>query len=437
MNSSWKPNFEAMKIVSPKRNSRAQTGWEGFFPYYAGYPEAFAKAVLQSAGLRPEAIVCDPWNGSGTTTYTASTLGLTSLGYDINPAMIVVARARLLRRSEADSLEPLAKEILRVSQLQRHELSEAEPLLQWFTPSTAATIRSIERSIAIHLVGEMTLAPEGIKLDRISGLAATMYVALFTICRSLAKPFRSSNPTWVRVPKAEEKRSYLSPAQLSERVISSVRGMAKTLSAQADLLLPESASAEIRLADTTTNLSSDRRVDFVLTSPPYCTRIDYTAATRVELAILDPLVSTSIQDLSRLMMGSIRVPITTPQAVPRWGRRCASFLDALQNHASKASSGYYYKTHLDYFDKLDRSIENIAKLLNPTGRAIFVVQDSYYKDIHNDVPSIVSDISENHGLHLCRRENFHLLRSMSGVNKYTRLYERPTGAVEAVLCFAK
>ena len=29
-------------------------------------------------------------------------------------------------------------------------------------------------------------------------------------------------------------------------------------------------------------------VDFVLTSPPYCTRIDSTAATRIELAVLAP-----------------------------------------------------------------------------------------------------------------------------------------------------
>ncbi len=28
---------QRLRIVSPKRNKRLQTGWEGFFPYYAGY----------------------------------------------------------------------------------------------------------------------------------------------------------------------------------------------------------------------------------------------------------------------------------------------------------------------------------------------------------------------------------------------------------------
>ncbi len=64
--------FEQLKIISPKRDRRSQTGWEGFFPYYAGYPETFAATLLSSANLRADAVICDPWNGSGTTTYAAS-----------------------------------------------------------------------------------------------------------------------------------------------------------------------------------------------------------------------------------------------------------------------------------------------------------------------------------------------------------------------------
>jgi hypothetical protein len=48
-----------LQIVSPKRNKRLQTGWEGFFPYYAGYPELFARELLQSAKLPQGAVVLD------------------------------------------------------------------------------------------------------------------------------------------------------------------------------------------------------------------------------------------------------------------------------------------------------------------------------------------------------------------------------------------
>lgn len=94
-------------------------------------------------------------------------------------------------------------------------------------------------------------------------------------------------------------------------------------------------------------------------------------------------------------------------------------------------------THLDYFDKMERSIEQITSVLKQKGQAILVVQDSYYKDIHNDLPSMIAEIGEGHGLTLGRREDFHLRRSMSGINPHTRLYKRSPGAIESVLCFHK
>ena len=43
-------------IRSPRRRARAaqdaMRGWDGFCPYYAGYPEPFARSVLASAGGR-------------------------------------------------------------------------------------------------------------------------------------------------------------------------------------------------------------------------------------------------------------------------------------------------------------------------------------------------------------------------------------------------
>ncbi len=168
-----------LRICSPKRNSRVQTGWQGFFPYYAGYSETFARTLLESARLNRGDIVFDPWNGSGTTTYTASHLGVTSRGFDLNPVMVVVARARLLAASEADSIEPLAADVISNARIGRKSFDAADPLKCWFTNETALSIRAIEQSIRHHLVGKMTMTRSGTKLDRISGMAATFYVALF------------------------------------------------------------------------------------------------------------------------------------------------------------------------------------------------------------------------------------------------------------------
>ncbi len=430
-----------LRIVSPKRNNRLQTGWEGFFPYYAGYPELFARELLQSAKLPRGAVVLDPWNGSGTTTYTASTLGLNSIGIDLNPVMIIVARARLLPPSEADHLRPLAATILSHAHSAPPTLAPDDALLGWFDPATAAFIRGIEQNIRRSLVGSMTKSPDGVHLDRISGTAATLYVALFAACRRLVAPFRSSNPTWLRAPKPDDTRIAASKAVVARDFGNNVRGMSAALveKREADQRLkklPHPGDCKVSLADTVAIELAADSVDFVLTSPPYCTRIDYTAATRIELAVLAPLLKTSERALGRQMIGSTQVPKGEIELEEAWGETCLRLLDALKAHPSKASGGYYYRTHLDYFDKMNRSMQRLAVGLKDGGRAVLVVQDSYYKDIHNDLPKIITEIGVSHGLTLAQSKSFRV-RSMSDVNPGRKTYVRPSGATESVLCFTK
>lgn len=428
--------FETLSIQNPKRNGQAQTSWEGFFPYYAGFPETFADGLLSSSKLPHDAIIFDPWNGSGTTTHVASHLGYASIGLDLNPAMVVIARARLLATSEADSLEPLAHEILKCAVASAEAIDDGDPLLQWYCRGVAAFIRSLEREIRAHLVGQSALPQTG-KLDRISGLAATFYVALFAVCRELVVRFRGSNPTWLKVPRPGDRKVWVKRERLAAQYAANIRGMAAALNSRKRDSSGDRGVAEIHLADSTNMILAEKSVDLVLTSPPYCTRIDYTAATRIELAVLDPLLRTTIVDLGRNMIGSVRVPTRDIIVSDRWGDRCRSFLRSLREHNSKASAGYYYKTHLDYFDKMSRSINEVSKTLKLGAGAIFVVQDSHYKDLHNDLPAIIIEMANVAGLHLRKRVDFQLRQTMARLNPHSRRYNGSAKTVEAVLCFEK
>ncbi len=428
--------FEDLIIQSPKRSVHSQQGWDGFFPYYAGYPETFARALLGSADLSKTSVVLDPWNGSGTTTYAAAHLGLSSIGLDLNPIMLLIARARLLPHSEADSIEPLTREMLKGLRGKESLLKEGDPLLSWFNRPTAVLIRTIERRICEHLVGERTLTADGLKLENVSGLAATFYVALFSLCRELTYRFRSSNPTWLRKPKKGEVRITASREKMISIINQTLSDMASTL-AKKQSSQEELGHVELLVADTTKTKISKGSVDLVLTSPPYCTRIDYSAATRIELAVLFPLLNLKMEDLGRRMIGSTRVPEHDIEPQETWGPICNDFLDQMKSHPSKASDGYYFKTHLDYFEKMASSLANISTALKKKGAAVLVVQDSFYKDVHNDLPGIVVEMAEHAGLELRRREDFRLKQSMAGINPYTRIYKRSGGAVEGVLCFEK
>lgn len=418
-------------FISPKRDPGECSGWEGFFPYYAGYPTRFAREVIRSVGLMPRSSVLDPWNGSGTTTFAAAQLGHSAIGLDLNPVMVVVARARMLPPSEADSLVPLAEEVIRGARSQ--VLIEHEPLLDWFEPQTAGCIRSVEQSIQRCLVGVASKA----NLGRLSSMAATFYVALFSLLRDNTIVFRSSNPTWIRVPRPNEERVRLDRREVAQGFLTRISSMAQALAQSAAEAAPHVTLAACAVGDSTALPLQPKSIDLVLGSPPYCTRIDYTAATRVELALLARIVNTDPQILGLQMMGTTRVPKVAPPVAQDWGTACAAFLDQVKNHPSKASAGYYYKTQADYFCKLFRSLYGISTVLRPDGRAVLVLQDSFYKDIHNPLADIAVEMAVTVGMRLIQRNDFQSKRTMGSVNRASKMYLKCHVRVESVLCFDK
>jgi len=95
-------------LSSPKQTTAERHS--SLFPYYAGFSEAFVRDALDALQATADQIVLDPWNGSGTTTAVAKQGGLTSIGIDINPALAVVARARLATKKDVSAARQLSKD---------------------------------------------------------------------------------------------------------------------------------------------------------------------------------------------------------------------------------------------------------------------------------------------------------------------------------------
>jgi len=423
-----------IKMENPKLRKRESfpSAWYKFYP---GFSESFARSILSSATLGKNAWVLDPWNGSGTTTYAASSLRLNSLGYDLNPAMVVVAKARSLDPGEYPSLRPVSVDLLRKSKkLRLLQICGDDPLLTWLVPSSASTIRGIEAAIQKLLIdddGHSFISDKG--TDTISSLAAFFYVALFRSMRNVLRPFRTSNPTWLKRPTSKSAR--LRPG--SEAILNNFE-------AEVEKMLHQPIFADSNCAETILKVASSEKlplransVDFILSSPPYCTRIDYAVATSAELAVLGFGIDTGFKDLRRRLMGGATVPKSLPRVSDRWGEGCVAFLQRLKEHGSKASSTYYYKNHLQYFHSLSSSVSEIGRVLRMGSDCVLVVQDSYYKDLHNDLPRIIMEMACAEGLALQDRYDFPLSRTMAGINPVSNGYRSDFAATESVLTFRK
>ena len=412
----------------PRGPQKSSSTW---YRYYPCFSEKFAESVLASANLTEKQWVLDPWNGSGTTTSKAASLGLNAYGFDLNPVMILIAKARELDFAEYPSIEPLLAEIQNKAR-KKFEIAPLDPLLTWLVPDSASYFRSVEAAIQKLLVDDrryLNLRDRG--PENISDLAAFFYLALFRALKRLLKPFFASNPTWVKRPKRPTARlrpgASTARAAFRTEVEQMLKLPAKTKEAKnpGKRFLAVASSESLPLPDGT--------VDFVLGSPPYCTRIDYAVATSIELAALGQPLGPEFEEFRRQLIGNTTVPKTGAAPSKQFGPTCKEFLAKLSKHKAKASATYYYKNHLQYFQSIAQSLSEISRVLKPNGRCVLVVQDSFYKDLHNNLPEIVIEMARYRSLKLSERFDFRLSQTMAGINPRVSEYRDSFTAIESVI----
>lgn len=397
---------------------------DSWYRYYAGYSASFVEQALDGLPTEPE-IVLDPWNGTGTTTVVAANKNLGAVGFDVNPALVVVARARLLGAGVWASIGPLGEDV--ISHAVPVEMND-DPLQFWFTPAAAAVIRGLQQSVHRLLVDPGSASmPVYEQASAMSTLAAFFYTVLFRTVRVLIAPTAGTNPTWWKRVRDDDLLS-LDP----EVVMAQFKASAKEL---ADGLHRDNyvGGVDVRalLGNSRAIQLPDSFVDVVVSSPPYCTRIDYGVATRPELAVL----AAGDLEMKTLRGRMVGTPTMTRDHgdSERWGPTAGEFLAGVAGHASKASGGYYINYFRQYYAGMWDSISELRRVLKPGAPAVLVVQDNYYKDLHNDTAKILAEMALKHGFEEARRHDFPVIRNRASMNPRTRQYRAKASAVESVL----
>jgi len=183
----------------------------------------------------------------------------------------------------------------------------------------------------------------------------------------------------------------------------------------------------------------DEQVDLVVTSPPYCTRIDYAVSSSFELAALGVGGDMpAYRALRRSLMGT---PLARAGAVPqsptRWPESLRVLLEAIRTHKSKASSSYYFKTFHQYFADAETSLEELHRVLRPGGLGIFVVQTSYYKELCVDLPSLYVDLGESLGFKGRIVGSVPVRRALAQIHPHSLHHRKESKYVEAVVALEK
>ncbi len=414
-------------VSSPKKTSDKENRAQ-WYDYYAGYSHSFVRDLLANLRLSKQSIILDPWNGTGATTYSALLEGYTSIGVDLNPAMKIISIAKLANLAQLE----LAKNRclgLRIN-INKYYISSDDYLLLWFHKETANYIRYISRYIFAH---KNIIFNK--KIEQINMCQCVIYLALFNIVRNKLNKFIPSNPTWIKLKIAPQEKIYLSNQEIKKLVISFLNekiALVKENNYQIDV---EKASI---IHGTASSLPlNNHSVDAIITSPPYCTRIDYGIATLPELSVLLGDNPQQVDLIRRSLTGRTTIDKNLSLTPLNIGKTGNLFLDAVLNHQSRASATYYYKNYYQYFLEIAKTIKEIARVLKENGIFGCVVQDSFYKEIYCDLPTIIKDIATINGLYLINRHDFVSKNNMANIHKHAKKYRKNTIATESVLVFQK
>lgn len=417
------PDLSAVR--SPKLTGGSSMMW---YRYYAGFSPDFVKDVGTALGVAEGTRVLDPWMGSGTTLTAAAARHAIVAGLDLNPAMAVIAKGRLVAVDTENSVEPLLLHISRHYK-QAADVQTADILSCWFDLKSVAVLRGLIARIDEVLVSA-TAGPVA-KASEMSSIAAFCYVAAFRAVSMSLKGYGSRNPTWIKKSKPGEGVISLSRADLRDQFEQAGRHLAAYLRYRKQIPVQVRDDCRVEVGDSRSQPFADNSFDAVITSPPYLTRLDYVVGHLPELAVL----GLSNEDISHLRERMIGTPkITTEFSPPvKLSPTSQCVVKAIEDHDSYASASYYAKNVRQYFVGMAASLNELHRVTRPGGLAALVVQDSHFKDVHIDLAAALTDQAAHIGWKPLGRKDFTSVRSIAQLNTRAHEKARTTKPIESLI----
>ncbi len=427
----------ASEIRTPKRNISIKSKKE-LFPYYAGFSEQFTEDVLKN---HPKSsLVLDPWNGSGTTTYVTQKSGFNSIGLDLNPVMVIVAKARLASAEDIEHAIDNLKKILSRTKIKFCPITP-DPLEAWIGTDAALYFRAIFLKIlgSPKIKIDTNLEQISAAISKASACQCFAILTIFRVIKSNAKIEKTSNPTWIKTLKPQKILGHsLTLKEWAPLIINEAAHLSSISSlSRKNPLTAINSKSEIFCASSEQMPIDDHSVDIVLTSPPYCTRIDYAKSTLIELSILGISSEKVNNTIRRSLMGTTAIKKDQDHSIHLPSSKCSKLLDNIKNHPSSGSKSYYHKNFRQYFSSLNNSIAEISRILKPGGSAYIVVQGSHYKELEIDLPGIFCELSSNYNLILQRSLSFDSSKHFGRINIKSLKYKSHSPMTEQVLVLKK
>lgn len=238
-----------------------------WFRFSAGFSAEWVRSLIRTSGLRQDAVVLDPFAGSGTTLISCEAAGVKALGIEAHPFVMRVAEAKLCCHSPVSDFRRLADAMMGAAQSNgNREIVNAYPKLihQCFPDDVLAQLD------ALRCAWE--------EADDYGSSAHQLAWLALTSSLRASSPVGTSQMELVQPKK--KKAKVLTPMEAFQgQVLAMCHDMRQMQ------LLRQGPRASVIAGDARDcGAVNNDSIDFVITSPPYANNFDYADATRLEMS---------------------------------------------------------------------------------------------------------------------------------------------------------
>jgi hypothetical protein len=224
--------------------------------------------------------------------------------------------------------------------------------------------------------------------------SATILKATILLCvRHLSSTTKSNNPTWLKYGGIS------SGKELKEIIRESLTRFDKYYRHYYESAHIKKKGECIITAHDATELYLPKKVDFILTSPPYCNRLDPIVQYGPENYFLSALGHTSpkerlvgttkVRDYNRLALDFEYLTNTSKYA--------CRLLTKIKESTVADDPGYYLKYYTRYFAALFQVIVKVLGNLSTTGKMYIVTQDNTHRGELIEIDRVLSELLKASG----------------------------------------
>ncbi|MBE9183080.1 N-6 DNA methylase [Oculatella sp. LEGE 06141] len=376
-----------LHLVTFKPNKRSPI--HRWYNFTQGYSGKLVECLLKELEISSSALVCDPFAGSGTTLLSCKKSGFASIGFEISPLMVWIAKQKIRNWNIGelrDAVSKLSSEKVRLA-------NDSNLLFQdYFNKAYAPEIL---RQIIGWRNWIWNSDLDGQQKDFLT-LALLCILEEVSLIRKHGSHYRFLNKADSVGLEKLNTPTIASDANIQPILIRQVEEMIGDV--ESTVWEKAITNCEVYCGNSLSLIKELPDIDVVITSPPYLNRNNYIAQQKAEISLLELLPSyEAYRDLVKRTFRS-HVESDLPSKLETSIEEVEKIVHSLELTENNNPKIPYMIA--GYFEDLKLTLKALSQKVKPGGYAVFVVGNSRWGGVVVPVDHLLALLAEHSGFYV-------------------------------------